>query len=267
MKCRVNRAAWAGLAIALASCGSPTSDQPASVRLGYFPNVTHAPAIVGVAHGLFQTELGEIPLETITFNAGTEAVEALFSEGLDMSFIGPNPAINAHAQSEGTAIRIVAGSTSGGAALVVKPEIGGPDDLIGARIATPSLGNTQDVALRAWLQEQGLASDLEGGGDVSVLPQSNAQSLETFLSGEIDGAWAPEPWATRLVLEGGGKVLVDESDLWPDGQFVTTHLIVRTEFLEAYPEAGRGGAEGSCAVNRSHQRRFGRRPANRQRKH
>lgn len=239
MKRWVGRARWMVLVAVLAACGSPAapSDQPSSVRMGYFPNVTHAPAIVGVAHGLFQTELGEVPLETITFNAGTEAIEALFSEALDMSFIGPNPAINAHAQSDGTAIRIVAGSTSGGAALVVKSEITAPNDLVGARIATPSLGNTQDVALRAWLQEQGLESDLEGGGEVSVIPQSNAQSLETFVSGDIDGAWVPEPWATRLVLDGGGKVLVDERDLWPDGQFVTTHLIVRTEFLETYPDA------------------------------
>src|SRR5688572_24849985 len=210
---------------------------PPAVRLAYFPNVTHAPALVGVADGLFQAELGDVPLETFTFNAGTEAIEALFAEAIDLTFIGPNPAINAHAQSDGAAVRIIAGSTSGGAALVVKPEVTGPEDLAGLRIATPSLGNTQDVALRAWLQEQGYESDLEGGGDVSVIPQSNSQSLETFVSGDIDGAWVPEPWATRLVLEGGGKVLVDERDLWQDGEFVTTHLIVSTEFLEQYPDA------------------------------
>ncbi|MGI8517836.1 MAG: ABC transporter substrate-binding protein [Acidimicrobiia bacterium] len=175
-------------------------------------------------------------LETSTFNAGTEAVEALFADALDMSFIGPNPAINAHAQSDGSAIRIVAGTTAGGAALVVRPEIAASGEMAGATLATPSLGNTQDVALRAWLLEQGLTADLEGGGDVSIVPQSNSQSLETFVSGDIDGAWVPEPWATRLVLEGGGEILVDERDLWPDGEFVTTHLIVRTEFLEANPE-------------------------------
>jgi len=219
------------------AAAAPTSAAPAAVRLGYFPNVTHAPALVGVVAGLFQAELGELPLETFTFNAGTEAIEALFAGAIDMTFIGPNPAINAHAQSEGAAIRIIAGSTSGGAALVVKPEVNGPEDLQGLRIATPSLGNTQDVALRAWLQEQGYEPDLEGGGDVSVIPQSNSQSLDTFVSGDIDGAWVPEPWATRLVLEGGGKVLVDERDLWPGGEFVTTHLIVSTEFLETNPDA------------------------------
>jgi NitT/TauT family transport system substrate-binding protein len=217
--------------------GATASESPSAVRLGYFPNVTHAPALVGVADGLFQAELGDVALETFTFNAGTEAVEALFAEAIDMTFIGPNPAINAYAQSEGAAIRIISGSTSGGAALVVKPEIDGPADLAGLKIATPSLGNTQDVALRAWLLEQGFETTPEGGGEVAVIPQSNGQSLETFLSGEIDGAWVPEPWATRLVIEGGGKVLVDERDLWPDGEFVTTHLIVSTEFLETYPDA------------------------------
>ena len=214
-----------------------SSESPAAVRLGYFPNVTHAPALVGVADGLFQAELGDVPLETFTFNAGTDAIEAMFAEAIDMTFIGPNPAINAYAQSEGAAIRIISGSTSGGAALVVKPEVSEPGDLAGLKIASPSLGNTQDVALRAWLLEQGYETTPEGGGDVSIVPQSNSQSLETFISGEIDGAWVPEPWATRLVIEGGGKVLVDERELWPDGEFVTTHLIVRTEFLENYPDA------------------------------
>ena len=217
--------------------GASSSELPSSVRLGYFPNVTHAPALVGVADGLFQAELGDVPLETFTFNAGTEAVEALFADAIDMTFIGPNPAINAYAQSEGAAIRIISGSTSGGAALIVKPEVETAADLTGLRIATPSLGNTQDVALRAWLLEQGYETTPEGGGDVAVIPQANSQTLETFLSGDIDGAWVPEPWATRLVIEGGGKVLVNERDLWPDGEFVTTHLIVSTEFLEAYPDA------------------------------
>ncbi|HKY49034.1 MAG TPA: ABC transporter substrate-binding protein [Acidimicrobiia bacterium] len=230
-------AACSGAATTTAASGEPTAGSPSAVRLGYFPNVTHAPALVGVADGIFQAELGDLPLEVLTFNAGTEAIEALFAGAIDMTFIGPNPAINAHAQSEGAAIRIVAGSTSGGAALVVKPEVSGPEEMTGLRIATPSLGNTQDVALRAWLQKQGYESDLEGGGDVAVIPQPNSQSLETFISGDIDGAWVPEPWATRLVLEGGGKVLVDERDLWPGGEFVTTHLIVSTDFLETYPDA------------------------------
>jgi NitT/TauT family transport system substrate-binding protein len=177
-----------------------------------------------------------VKLELRTFNAGPEAVEAIFSDALDISYIGPNPAINAFAQSGGEAIRVVAGATSGGAALVVDPKITAPAQLKGSKLATPQRGNTQDVALRAWLHENGLSSDLEGGGDVSILPQPNAQTLETFRGGDIQGAWVPEPWATRLVLEGGGSVLVDERTLWPDGRFVTTHVMVRTAFLKEQPE-------------------------------
>jgi NitT/TauT family transport system substrate-binding protein len=227
------------LAAALSGCGGePSGDAaPAVVRLGYFANVTHAPALVGLERGLFAEALGpETTLETRTFNAGPEAVEALFSEALDLTYIGPNPAINAFAQSGGEAIRIVAGATSGGAALVVHPSITAPAQLRGAKLASPQLGNTQDVALRAWLKQQGLEANLEGGGDVSILPQPNAQTLETFRAGEIRGAWVPEPWASRLVLEGGGSVLVDEASLWPGGKFVTTHLVVRTAFLLERPE-------------------------------
>jgi NitT/TauT family transport system substrate-binding protein len=226
---------WLGL-LASFGCGDAPVG-PAVVRLGYFANVTHAPAIVGLEQGFFAEALGaQVKLEPRSFNAGPEAVEALFSEALDLTYIGPNPAINAFAQSDGEAIRIVAGATSGGAALVVQPGIAQPADLRGKKLATPQLGNTQDVALRAWLAEQGLSANLEGGGDVSVMPQANAQALETFRAGEIQGAWVPEPWATRLVLEGGGQVLVDERSLWPDGRFVTTHVIVRTKFLEQHPE-------------------------------
>ena len=220
----------------------------ATVRLGYFANVTHAPAIVGDAAGLFAAELGDVPLRTTTFNAGTEAIEALFSDAVDMSFMGPNPAINGFVQSDGAAVRIVSGTTSGGAALVVAPAIRSPADLAGARIATPSLGNTQDVALRAWLAGQGYETTLEGGGDVSVVPQPNAQTLETFRSGDIQGAWVPEPWATRLVLEGGGHVLVDERDLWPDGAFVTTHLVVSTRFLDEHPDLVEAVVRGLIAA-------------------
>jgi NitT/TauT family transport system substrate-binding protein len=223
--------------VSILGCSAGRAELPAAVRLGVFANVTHAPALVGLEQGWFAEALGpEVALETRIFNAGPEAVEALFSGALDLTYIGPNPAINAFAQSEGQAIRIVAGTTSGGAALVVQPAITKPADLAGKKLATPQLGNTQDVALRAWLREQGLGADLEGGGDVAVMPQANAQTLETFRAGEIQGAWVPEPWATRLVLEGGGAVLVDERTLWPDGKFVTTHLVVRTGFLEQHPE-------------------------------
>lgn len=235
-------------ALALAACGGgggKADDGRVTLRLGYFPNVTHAPAIVAVEEGLLQRALGpDVKLELSTFGSGTEASEALFSGAIDATFIGPNPAINGFAQSRGEALRIVAGTTSGGASLVVRPDITGPADLAGTTLATPSLGNTQDVALRAWLAEQGLETDTTGGGDVSIRPQENADTLTAFTDGQIDGAWVPEPWATRLVREGGGKRLVDERSLWPGGRFVSTHLVVATPYLEEHRSAVRGLVAG-----------------------
>jgi len=223
--------------------------EEATLRLGYFPNVTHAPAIVGVEDGIFAESLGdEVTVETSLYNAGPEAVEALLGDALDVSYIGPNPAINLYAQTGGEAIRIVSGSTSGGAFFVVAPDIDGPEDLEGATVASPQLGGTQDVALRVWLKDNGLETDTTGGGDVSIVPQSNADTLTAFKAGEIDGAWVPEPWATRLVQEGGGKVLVDEADLWPEGRYVTTHIIVRTPYLEEHPEVVKALLEGNLAA-------------------
>ena len=210
-----------------------------TINFGVFPNVTHAPGLVATADGGPLKQL--LPNATInvqSFTSGTKAVESIFSEATDVSYIGPNPAINAFAQSQGKewSVRVISGSTSGGAFLVVKPDINTAADLKGTSVASPSLGNTQDVALRAWLKEQGLATDTAGGGDVSVVPQDNAQTLETFIAGTVQGAWVPEPWATRLIKEGRGKVLVDERDLWPEGKYVTTHLLVTTKFLDANPE-------------------------------
>ena len=246
-------------AMLVAACGGSSkssttksegnASQPVTVRLGYFPNVTHATALVGVEQGIFARALGTDRLQTQTFNAGPAAVEALLSGAVDATYIGPNPTINAFVRSQGKAVRIVSGATSGGAALVVKPSIASPADLKGKKLASPQRGGTQDVALRYWLGSQGLKTDVEGGGDVSIVPQENAQTLETFRSGAIDGAWVPEPWAARLVQEGGGKVLVDERDLWPEGRFVTTQLVVRTGFLDAHPDAVRRPLEGQFEAN------------------
>lgn len=229
-----------GLAVTAAACGSgggSGSGEKVTLRLGYFPNLTHAPAIIGIEKGFFKQALGaDVTLNTTTFNAGPDVVTAIFADALDISYIGPNPAINAWSKSKGEAIKIIAGATSGGAALVVKPSIKKPADLKGKRISSPQLGNTQDVALRSWLKTQGFKTTTAGGGDVKILPQGNSQTLETFKAGDIDGAWVPEPWATRLVLEGGGKVLVDEASLWLGGKFVTTHVIVRTAFLKEHPD-------------------------------
>jgi len=234
------------LAMGLAACGgsgnAESGDAAASggtadeLRLGYFANVTHAPALIGVQEGLLTKELGDTKLTTQVFNAGPDEVEALFAGAIDAAYIGPSPTINAYGQSDGDAIRIIAGAASGGAQLVVRDGINSAADLKGTTLASPQLGNTQDVALRTWLTDQGLDNSVSGGGDVTVAPTANADVLNLFKSGDLDGAWAPEPYASRLVLEGGGHVLVNEKDLWPDGRFVTTHLIVRTEFLQKYPD-------------------------------
>jgi NitT/TauT family transport system substrate-binding protein len=222
---------------AASSSSSGQTAAPAEVRLGYFANLTHAPALIGVQQGYFAKELGSTTrLSTQVFNAGPAEVEALFGGALDVAYIGPGPTINAYGQSQGSAIRIIAGAASGGAQLVVKNGITSPADLEGKTLATPQLGNTQDVALRAWLTGKGLKNSVTGGGDVTITPTANADIPNLFDAGKLDGAWVPEPYASALVLGHGAHVLVDEKDLWPQGQFVTTALIVRTAFLTQYPD-------------------------------
>ena len=233
--------------LALAACGS-SSKTPAAggtttptgskvtLRLGYLPNVTHAPAIVGLQNGTFAKDLGSnVDLKTSNYNSGTDETTAILANALDAAFVGPNPAINAYQKSNGTLIRIVAGTASGGAFLVVKPSITSVGDLKGKKLATPSLGNTQDVALRAFLKSKGLKTDTTGGGDVSIVPQDNSTTVTAFQTGSIDGAWVPEPYATKLE-DAGGKVLIDEASLWPQGKFVTTNLMVTTKFLADHPD-------------------------------
>lgn len=220
------------LGLGLAAFASCKRSESGPLRLGHFPNITHAAALVGAQTDRFKNALGEVPLEILTFNAGPAAVESLLSGALDITYIGPNPTLNAYVKSKGQAVRVIAGATSGGAALVVSQKINTAEQLRGTTVASPQLGGTQDVALRAWLAKNGLKTDAYGGGDVSIVPQENAQTLEAFRDGKLAGAWVPEPWATRLVQEGGGKLLVDERSLWPGGRFVTTHLVARTEILE-----------------------------------
>ena len=232
--------ACGGGAASDSSGGSTTGvAEPVTLRLAYFPNITHAQPLVGLGRGSYAEALGSnIKLETKTFNAGPAVIEALFANAIDASYIGPNPAINGYVQSGGKELRIIAGATSGGASLIVRTDSGinSPADFAGKKVASPQLGNTQDVALRAWLQANGL-KDREHGGNVQVIPTANADALALFQKGELQAAWVPEPWATRLVQEAGGRVFLDERDLWPNGDFVTTHLIVRTKFLQEHPEA------------------------------
>jgi NitT/TauT family transport system substrate-binding protein len=218
-----------------------------TLKLGYFPNVTHASAVLGVADGTFQEALGDTKLETATFNAGPAAIEALLSGAIDATFIGPNPAINAFAKSNGDALRIVSGATNNGAALVVKTDINSAADLKGKTLATPQLGGTQDVALRKYLLDNGLKVQTTGGADVDIVNQENADTLNAFKNGEIDGAWLPEPWSSRLVLEAGAKVLVDEKTLWPDEKFQTTILISSRQFLADHPETIQALIQGEVA--------------------
>jgi NitT/TauT family transport system substrate-binding protein len=199
--------------------------------------MTHAAALIGVQQGYFTKDLGTgTKLTTQVFNAGPDEVEALFGGGLDAAYIGPSPTINAYAQSQGDAIRIIAGASSGGAELVVKDGITSASDLKGTTLASPQLGNTQDVALRTWLTSKGLKNSVTGGGDVTITPTANSDIPNLFDSGKLDGAWVPEPYASTLVLSHGAHVLVDEKDIWPKGQFVTTQLVVRTDFLKQYPD-------------------------------
>lgn len=224
------------VALALGACtraSTPTTaatNQGAAteLRLGYFPNVTHAAALIGVDKGFFTKELGTTKLTLQTFNAGPDEVSALLGGSLDAAFIGSGPSINGFAKSNG-AVKLVAGATSGGAQLVVRSGINSPADLKGKTLATPQLGNTQDVSLKTWLAKNNLT------GQVNVTNLANAQDLAQFQQGAIQGGWLPEPYSSQLVLTGGAKVLVDESSLWPNGQFPTTVLIVRTQFLQQHP--------------------------------
>ncbi|MFY9966978.1 MAG: ABC transporter substrate-binding protein [Nitrososphaeraceae archaeon] len=210
-----------------------------TLTLGYFPNINHAQGVIGIGDGSFQKTSGDnVTLETVVFNAGPSAIESLLAGRLDASYIGPNPAINGYVVSDGQAVRVIAGATSAGASFVVRNDSGinSVQDLGGKKFASPQLGNTQDVALRKYLTDNGF-NTVENGGNVTVLPIANADILTTFLKKEIAGAWVPEPWATRLVNEAGGKIFVDERDLWPpEGKFVTAHLIVSPKYLKENPD-------------------------------
>ena len=200
--------------------------------------MTHAQAVIGIADGTFQRAVGSnATIDPKIFNAGPSVIEALFAGQIDISFIGPNPAINGFTKSKGEALRIIGGATSGGAVLVIRDDAGikTAADFKGKKIASPQLGNTQDVALRAWLQKQGFKLK-EQGGDTQVLPTANADILTLFKKKEIDAAWVPEPWGARLMREANGKIFLDERDLWADGKFTTACIIVSTKFMKEHPD-------------------------------
>jgi sulfonate transport system substrate-binding protein len=221
--------------------GSGTNMQASeqkTLRIGYFPNINHAQAVIGLGRGDFQKALGDnVEVTTQIFNAGPAAIEALFANQIDVAYIGPNPAINGYMQSNGEALRIISGAASGGAVFVVRNDSGinSPQDLANKKFSSPQLGNTQDVALRKYLLDNGYKTK-ENGGNVEVIPAKTADIVSLMIKKDIDGAWVPEPWGAKLIKEANAKVLVDERDLWPDGQFVTAHIIARTDYIERDPD-------------------------------
>ncbi|MCY0934082.1 aliphatic sulfonate ABC transporter substrate-binding protein [Streptomyces sp. H34-S4] len=253
---------------ALASCGygaeAEKNDAPAKnvaddagkklsaseVRIGYFPNLTHATALVGIQEGLIAKELGSTTIKPQTFNAGPSEIEALNGGSLDIGFIGPSPSINAYVKSKGSNLRIISGSASGGVKLVVNPDkIKTLDDIRGKKIATPQKGNTQDVAFLNWIGTKGWTVDPESGkGDVSVVRTDNKVTPDAFKQSSIDGAWVPEPTASKLVSQ-GAKVLLDETDLWPDKKFVITNIIVSQKFLQEHGDVVEAVLRGTVKTN------------------
>ncbi|MGW1842010.1 aliphatic sulfonate ABC transporter substrate-binding protein [Streptomyces sp. NPDC001966] len=255
------------LALALTACGYGSeakkddvkaADAPAggkklstdTVKIGYFPNLTHATALVGIQEGIIAKELGSTAVKPSTFNAGPSEIEALNAGSIDIGFIGPSPAINGYTRSKGKSLRIIGGSASGGVKLVVNPKkIKTLDDLKGKKIATPQLGNTQDVAFLNWISEKGWKVDANSGkGDVSVVRTDNKVTPDAYRSGSIDGAWVPEPTASKLVAQ-GAKEILDESTLWPDNKFVITNIIVSQEFLTEHPDVVEAVLRGTVATN------------------
>lgn len=229
-----------GAASSLTACAG-AAQQSQIARLGYFPNVTHAAALIGVQRGSFQEALGaSVKLETKSFNAGPALIEAMLAGEIDLGYVGPNPAVNGHVRSRGQALRVIAGASSGGALFVVRPgaNIKSPADLAGKKLATPQRGGTQDVALRHYVRSNGLKTADEGG-DVAIVPTANQDILTLFQQSQIDGAWVPEPWGTRLLQEADGVVHIDERDLWPGGKFITTVVVTRAKFLADAPDVVR----------------------------
>ena len=219
------------------AANTQTSEQD-SLRIGYFPNINHAQAVIGLGNGDFQRALGDnVQVTTQIFNAGPSAIEALFANQIDVTYVGPNPAINGYVQSNGEALRVISGAASGGAVFVVRNDSGinSPQDLANKKFSSPQLGNTQDVALRKYLLDNGYKTQ-ENGGNIEIIPAKTADIVSLMIKKDIDGAWIPEPWGAKLIKEANAKVLVDERDLWPEGRFTTAHIIARTDYIENNPD-------------------------------
>jgi NitT/TauT family transport system substrate-binding protein len=216
------------------SAQSGASQQAATeIRLGYFANVTHAQAVLGVHNGDYSKAVAPAKLSTKVFNAGPSLIEALFAGEIDVGYVGPGPAISAHAKSRGSAIKVIAGAAANGVLIVARKDanISSLAELKGKTIATPQHGNTQDIAARHYV-----LSELKQPDDKNILPVTNAEQAALMARGQIDAAWAPEPWGSRLIMENGAKLLAEEKDFWPDKQFNLTLVVTTPEFLKAHPD-------------------------------
>jgi NitT/TauT family transport system substrate-binding protein len=250
-------AAVAAITLLAAGCGSSgtsappsSSGDPVTLRLGFLENITHASALVGIKEGIFAKDLGSgVKLQLVPFSTGTQEATALLAGQLDAAYVGPNPAIKAWQTTNGKLIKVISGSASGGAELVVKPGITSAAQLKGKKLATPSLGNTQDVALRFWLKQHRMTATQTGGGAVPITPITpNSNAVLAFQSGQIAGGWEPAPYDIEM-QQLGGHVLVNEAALWPSGQFVTTNLVATQAFIAAHPAAVSGLLKGQIQAN------------------
>ena len=245
----------AAITLLAAACGSSggsgsSGSGQVTLRLGFLENITHSSALIGIKQGFFTKNLGHgVQLKLVPFSTGTQEATALLAGQLDAAYVGPNPAIKAFQTTNGKLIKVISGAASGGAELVVKKNITSAAQLKGQKLATPSLGNTQDVALRFWLKQHGMTATQTGGGDVHITPITpNSDAVLAFQSGQIAGGWEPAPYDEQMQAL-GGHVLVDEASLWPSGQFVTTNLVVTQSFLHSHPAAVNGLLKGQIEAN------------------
>lgn len=215
------------------------SNKPVAIRLAYFPNVTHAPAIIGIADGSFSKAVaGKATIEPKVFLNGPAEMEAMLASEVDIAYIGPTPAINVFIKTKGEAVRIVSGAASGGAVLVARADSGitKPEQLVGKRIGTPQKGGTQDVAARYYVTQVLKQKLSEQGGATQIIPTDSPQLATLFEQKRLDAAWMQEPWGARLIAEQGAKLILDEREEWPEKQYATTVIVVRSAFLKEHPE-------------------------------
>jgi NitT/TauT family transport system substrate-binding protein len=238
---------------ALAACHKNSSEAAPAVRLGYFANLTHAQAVLGVSSGELEKALSPAKLETKIFNAGPSLIEALFAGEIDVGYVGPGPALAAHTKSGGRGIRVVAGAAANGVVIVARKGSGIRTlaDLAGKRVGTPQLANTQDISARHYLAAVLKQTDLS-----NVVPIENAEQVAMFERGALDAAWAPEPWGQRLISEAGGELIAEEKDLWPSNQFAITLVVTTPEFLKQRPDV----IEAMLRVHRSWTKRLNAEP-------